>query len=48
MFISVGYYSEFYDETFDLGKSFLSYIDRDTLDLVSVLEYLIVGMSYYI
>ena len=31
----VAYHSDFFNGTFDLGKSFLSHIDDDTLDLVS-------------
>jgi len=31
----LAHYSDFFNETFDLGKSFLSHIDGDALDLVS-------------
>ena len=34
--ITIAYYSDFFNGTFDLGKSFLSHIDDDTLDLVSI------------
>jgi len=46
-FLPVAYYSDHFNQTFDLGRSFLSHIDHDTIDLVSVLKYLIVVYMKY-
>ena len=41
----VAYNSSHYNRTFHLGSTFLSHIDGDTLDLVSILNNLIVGLT---
>ena len=45
---NVAYNSSHYNTTFHLGPTFLSHIDGDTLDLVSILDDLIVGSAFIV
>jgi len=47
MILFVGYPSHLFNQTFYLGQSFLSHIDSDTIDLVSMND-LIVGILFII
>jgi len=47
MILFSGYYSQLYNQTFYLAPSFLSHIDSDTIDLVSM-DDLIVGILFII